>query len=81
MKRILLLLSTIFLLNGCARSLALLGRVPRTESCSIQFKLSNSFRVKKKTGKTHLEHAIAYAEKKILKKKKKPAYPLLKLQI
>ena len=34
--------------------------------------------LKKQTGKTPLEHAIAYAEEKILRKKKDPAFLLLK---
>ncbi len=71
MKRILLLLSTIFLLNGCAESLALLG--PGTSNGKfVQSSLNSaiSFGVKKKTGKTPLEHAIAYAEEKNPEKKK-----------
>ena len=65
MKKILLLLSTLFLLNGCAESLALLG--PGTSNGRfVQTSLNSaiSYGVKKQTGKTPLEHAIAYAEKK-----------------
>ena len=65
MKKILLLLSTLFLLNGCAESLALLG--PGTSNGRfVQSSLNSaiSYGVKKQTGKTPLEHAIAYAEKK-----------------
>ena len=65
MKNILLLLSTIFLLNGCAESLALLG--PGTSNGKfLQSSLNSavSYGVKKQTGKTPLEHAIAYAEEK-----------------
>ena len=65
MKKILLLLSTIFLLNGCAESLALLG--PGTSNGKfLQSSLNSavSYGVKKHTGKTPLEHAIAYAEEK-----------------
>ena len=65
MKKILLLLSTIFLLNGCAESLALLG--PGTSNGKfLQSSLNSavSYGVKKQTGKTPLEHAIAYAEEK-----------------
>ena len=71
MKRILFLLLTIFLLNGCAESLALLG--PGTSNGKlVQSSLNSaiSFGVKKKTGKTPLEHAIAYAEEKNPEKKK-----------
>ena len=65
MKKILLLLSTIVLLNGCAESLALLG--PGTSNGKfVQSSLNSaiSYGVKKQTGKTPLEHAIAYAEEK-----------------
>ena len=65
MKKILLSLSTILLLNGCAESLALLG--PGTSNGKfLQSSLNSavSYGVKKHTGKTPLEHAIAYAEEK-----------------
>ena len=65
MKKTLLLLSSIFLLNGCAESLALLG--PGTSNGKfLQSSLNSavSYGVKKHTGKTPLEHAIAYAEEK-----------------
>ena len=65
MKKTLLLLSTIFLLNGCAESLALLGP-GASNGRFVQSSLNSaiSYGVKKQTGKTPLEHAIAYAEKK-----------------
>ncbi len=65
MKKILLLLSTIFLLNGCAESLALLGP-GASNGRFVQSSLNSaiSYGVKKQTGKTPLEHAIAYAEKR-----------------
>ena len=65
MKKILLLLSTIFLLTGCAESLALLGS-GASNGRLVQSSLNTaiSYGVKKQTGKTPLEHAIAYAEKK-----------------
>ena len=64
MKKILLLLSSIFLLNGCAESLALLGS-SASNGRFIQSSLNSaiSYGIKKQTGKTPLEHAIAYAEK------------------
>ena len=71
MKKILLLLSTIFLLNGCAESLALLG--PGASNVRfVQSSLNSaiSYGVKKQTGKTPLEHAIAYAEEKNPERKK-----------
>ena len=71
MKKILLLLSTIFLLNGCAESLALLG-TSTSNGRLVQSSLNSaiSFGVKKQTGKTPLEHAIAYAEEKNPERKK-----------
>ena len=65
MKKILLLLSAIFLLNGCAESLALLGP-GASNGRFVQSSLNSaiSYGVKKQTGKTPLEHAIAYAEEK-----------------
>ena len=71
MKKILLLLSSIFLLNGCAESLALLGS-GASNGRFVQSSLNSaiSYGVKKQTGKTPLEHAIAYAEEKNPERKK-----------
>ena len=71
MKKILLLSSTIFLLNGCAESLALLGS-GASNGRLVQSSLNSviSYGVKKQTGKTPLEHAIAYAEENNPEKKK-----------
>ena len=65
MKKILLLLLTTLLLNGCAESLALLGP-GASNGRIIQSSLNSaiSYGVKKQTGKTPLEHAISYAEEK-----------------
>ena len=64
MKKILVLFSTIFLLNGCAESLALLG-TSSSNGKIVQSCLNSaiSYGVKKQTGKTPLEHAVAYAER------------------
>ena len=71
MKKILLLLSIIFLLSGCAESLALLGP-GASNGRFVQSSLNSaiSYGVKKQTGKTPLEHAIAYAEEKNPERKK-----------
>jgi len=71
MKKILLLLSTIFLLNGCAESLALLGP-GASNGRFVQSSLNSaiSYGVKKQTGKTPLEHAVAYAMEKNPDRKK-----------
>ena len=64
MKKILVLFSMIFLLNGCAESLALLG-TGSSNGKILQSSLNSavSYGVKKQTGKTPLEHAVAYAER------------------
>ena len=71
MKKILVLLSTIFLLSGCAESLALLG-TSTSNGKILQSSLNSavSYGIKKQTGKTPLEHVIAYAEEKNPEKKK-----------
>ena len=71
MKKILFLFLTIFLLNGCAESLALLGP-GASNGRLLQSSLNSaiSYGVKKQTGKTPLEHAIAYAEEKNPERKK-----------
>ena len=71
MKKILLLLSIIFFLNGCAESLALLGP-GASNGRLVQSSLNSaiSYGVKKQTGKTPLEHVIAYAKEKNPQKKK-----------
>ena len=71
MKKILIILSTIFLLNGCAESLALLG-TGTSNGKILQSSINSavSYGVKKQTGKTPLEHVIAYAEEKNPEKNK-----------
>ena len=71
MKKILIILSSIFLLNGCAETLALLGP-GASNGRLIQSSLNSavSYGVKKQTGKTPLEHAIAFAEEKNPERKK-----------
>ena len=65
MKKIFVLLSLTFLLNGCAESIALLG-TSTSNGRIVQSSLNSaiSYKVKKQTGKTPLEHVISYAEKK-----------------
>ncbi len=71
MKKILLLLLTMFFLNGCAESLALLGP-GASNGRFVQSSLNSaiSYGVKKQTGKTPLEHVIAYADTKNPERKK-----------
>ena len=71
MKKITGLIITLTLLSGCAESLALLGPVSGSGNMA-QSALSSSisYGVKKQTGKSPMEHAIAYAEKHNPEKKK-----------
>ena len=73
MKKILVLLSSMFLLVGCVESMALLGPATGAANGKIvqgSIKSAVSYGVKKQTGKSPLEHAIAYAEEKNPNKKK-----------
>ena len=62
-----------FILNGCAESVALLGSSVGGASNGkmLQSSLNSavSYGVKHKTGKTPIGHVLAYADEKILKKK------------
>ena len=80
MKKILLFLSTFFLLNGCAESLALFGP-GASNGRFVQSSLNSaiSYGVKKHTGKTPLEHAIAYAEQKNPERKKETCISSFKI--
>jgi len=76
MKKIFGLLTTLLLLNGCAESIALLGTSVSGASSGkiLQSSLNSaiSYGVKKQTGKSPLEHVVAYAETKNPEKKKEP---------
>ena len=73
MKKVFFVLSSLFLLNGCAESVALLGGSVGGASNGkmLQSSLNSviSYGVKKQTGKSPLEHALAYAEEKNPEKK------------
>ncbi|PPR62677.1 MAG: hypothetical protein CFH08_01759, partial [Alphaproteobacteria bacterium MarineAlpha3_Bin7] len=81
MKKIFFLLSTVLLLNGCAESVALLGGSIGGASNGkiVQSSLNSaiSYGVKKQTGKTPLEHALAYAEEKNPEKKEEPCFSFI----
>ena len=81
MKKIFGLLTTLLLLNGCAESVALLGTSVGGASSGkmLQSSLNSaiSYGVKKQTGKTPFEHALAYAEEKNPEKKKEPCLSFL----
>ena len=74
MKKGFFLISTLFLLNGCAETVALLGGSVGGASNGkiIQSSLNSviSYGVKKQTGKSPLEHALAFAEEKNPEKKR-----------
>ena len=76
MKKILGCLLGITLLTGCAESLALLGptssAVTGGNIAQSVFSTTLNYGVKKQTGKSPMEHAIAYAEEINPKKKKEP---------
>ena len=74
MKKVFFLFTVLFLLNGCAESVALLGSSVGGASSGkiLQSSLNSaiSYGVKQKTGKTPLGHMLAYAEEKNPEKKK-----------
>ena len=76
MKNFLGFLLGLILLTGCVQSLALLG--PTSSAATggniAQAALSSAvnFGVKKQTGKSPIEHAVAYAEEVNTDKKKEP---------
>ena len=76
MKKIFGFLLGLTLLTGCAESLALLGptSTAATGGNIAQSALSSAvnYSVKKQTGKSPMEHAIAYAEENNPQKKKEP---------
>ena len=74
MKKVFTFLTILFLLNGCAESVALLGSSVGGASSGrvLQSSLNSaiSYGVKHKTGKTPLGHMLEYAEEKNPEKKK-----------
>ena len=81
MGKIIVLLTTMLLLSGCAESVALLGSSISGASNGkvLQSSLNTavSYGVKKQTGKAPLEHVKAYAEKINPEKKKEPCVSFL----
>ena len=73
MKKLSILLTSMFLLVGCAESMALLGPLTGASNGKMLQSSINSavsYGVKKQTGKTPVQHALAYAEEKNPNKKK-----------
>ena len=80
MKKVSFLLLTIFLLNGCAESVALLGSsVGASSGKMLQSSLNSviSYGVKEHTGKTPLGHVLSYAEEKNQEKKKETCFSFI----
>ena len=69
MKKLTFLVLLLFLLNGCAESIALLSGASNGKIVQSSLNSAISYGVKKQTGKTPLEHAIAYADEKNPEKK------------
>ena len=67
MKKLIGLLITLLALNGCANSLAFLGPASTSVTggnvATIAFSSAVSYGVKKQTGKTPSQHALAYVQK------------------
>lgn len=73
------LLAMFILLSGCYGSMALIGPASTTAASGVSgniargaFTSTVSYGLKTQTGKTPLEHAVAYAEEKNSLKKKEP---------
>ena len=81
MRKIFVLLVSMFLLNGCAESVALLSTSVNGVSSGKIFQSSLnsaiSYGVKKQTGKAPLEHVKAYADKVNSENKKEPCVSFL----
>ena len=71
MKKILILLASLFLLVSCMESVAIFGGgAANGKLTQSSLNAAASYGVQQKTGKTPLQHAFAYGkEKKILEKK------------
>ena len=82
MRKIISLLATLLLLNGCAESMALLG--PASSAIGggnvVQSSLTSvtDYAIKKSTGKNALEHATSYLEKNNPDKKKEKCISFVK---
>ena len=82
MKKIFVLLASLFLLVGCIESMALLG--PATSVLGggkvVQSSVSSAinYGVKKQTGKSPMQHALAYAEEKNPNREKKRCISFIK---
>ena len=82
MKKIFLLITSLLLLVGCVETMALLG--PATSALSggniVQSSVSSAvnYSVKKQTGKSPMQHVVAYAEEKNPHKNKERCVSFIK---
>ena len=81
MKKVFFLVTTLFLLNGCAESVALLGSSVGGASSGkmLQSSLNSaiSYGVKNKTGKTPLGHVYCVCRRKNPEKKKEKCFSFI----
>ena len=82
MKKIFFLLTSLMLLSGCVETMALLGPVSSVAGGGnvVHSSISSaaSYGVKKTTGKSPVQHALAYAEEKNPNKEKKRCISFIK---
>jgi hypothetical protein len=82
MKKLFLLLTSIMLLTGCAETIALLGPASSVIGGGnvVHSSISSaaSYGVKKATGKSPMQHAVAYSEKRNPDKKKERCISFVK---
>ena len=79
MKKIFILLASMFLLVGCVESVAVIGTgAANGKIVQSSLKEAVSYGIKKGTGKSPIEHALAYAKEKNPEKKKEPCVSFVK---
>ena len=73
MKKIFILLTSMFLLVGCIESMAILsGSATNGKLVQSSFNSGISLGIKKQTGKSPLQHALSYSKKNKPQAKKEP---------
>ena len=78
MKKIFILLASMFLLTGCIESMALLSGATNGKLVQSSVQQGLSYGIKKQTGKTPLQHALTYSEEKNPEKKKERCVSFIK---
>ena len=62
MKKILVLLASMFLFNGCAETIALLGGASNGKIVQSSLQSGLSYGIKKQTGRSPFQHILTYSE-------------------